>query len=450
MFLEAIRSEGLNHISYIIGDGGKAAVIDPRRDCRIYIDIAARNGLKITHIFETHRHEDFVLGSLELARQTKAKIYHGDSLHSKYGERTEEGDQYELGSVILRVLETPGHTPESISLTLSDRNFNLDNPVAIFTGDALLIGDTGRTDLYPALREELSGMLYDSLHEKILPVGDQAIIYPAHGENSLCANKTAARRFSTIGYERRHNPLLGKNRHDFIRHKLSEDHYLNPCFRHIEKLNRSGAQLVERLTGPTPENADDFAAALRKNNMIVLDVRSPEAFAGAHIPGSLSVPLNKLVSIAGWFLPLDKKIGLVAGSDDDIARTHNCLMRMGYDNLAHYLSGGISAWIMASHPIDSIPVVSISGLNRIADGNTLILDVRTHLNAQEKHVAQRWIRTGDLQQQLRSLPQDKKIITFCTTGREAIIAASILKKAKFSDVGVCLGSDKDYRPIQAA
>jgi hydroxyacylglutathione hydrolase len=198
MFLETIRSEGLSHLSYILGDGNEAAVIDPRRDAKIYQEIAYRQGARITHIFETHRNEDYVTGSLELARLTDAKIHHGQAMQFEFGQPVADGDSFHIGHIRLDVLETPGHTLEHISLSLTDTASG-EGPVAVFTGDTLFIGDVGRTDFYPDRAEEVAGMLYDSLHDKLLPLGDHVILYPAHGVGSVCGSGMANREFSTLG-----------------------------------------------------------------------------------------------------------------------------------------------------------------------------------------------------------------------------------------------------------
>lgn len=442
MFLETIKTEGLGHLSYVIGDNGKAAVIDPRRDCKVYVDIANKYGARITHIFETHRHEDFVSGSLELARRTQATIHHGKALPFKYGESVNEGNQFNFGNVILRILETPGHTPESISITVTDKGFS-DNPVAVFTGDALFIGDVGRTDFYPDRRGELAGKLYDSIHEKLLPLGDHVILYPAHGEGSVCGANLASRDFSALGYERQFNPLLQKSRTDFIQHKAQETHYYAPYFRQMEKLNQNGIPLVAKLPEPKPANANAFEAAM-KGGMTVVDVRSAEAFAGAHIPGSLSIPLELLPSFAGWFLPYDKDVGLVVDRDTDAEKARLFLMRMGYDNVTRYLSGGMNAWDSSGRSFESTPAVHVNELKRRVKEkeNFLVLDVRSlseyvnNPSQQSQH-----IYIGELLQHLKDLPRDKKITTFCASGKRAMIAASLLKRSGlFKDVEVCLGA----------
>jgi hydroxyacylglutathione hydrolase len=186
MFLEKIPSEGLSHLSYIIGHGSRAVVIDPRRDCDVYPEIAARNGAAVTHIFETHRNEDYVIGSTELALKTGAGIYHGKAFDFDYGNPVSTGDEFEFGDLTLRVIETPGHTYESISISVTDRSFG-DSPIAVFSGDALFSGDVGRTDFFPDKAEEVAGLLYDSIFDKLLPLGDHVILLPAHGADPFAA-----------------------------------------------------------------------------------------------------------------------------------------------------------------------------------------------------------------------------------------------------------------------
>lgn len=450
MFLEKVRAEGLSHLSYIVGDDGRAVVIDPRRDCQLYVDIATRHGARITHIIETHRHEDFVSGSLELARRTNAKILHGSSSSVKYGEGIKEGAKLEFGNMELRILETPGHTLESICVTLSDKAYS-DKPVAVFTGDTLLAGDVGRTDLYGTRQKELSEKLYDSIHKKLLPLGDHVIIYPAHGEGSICGKKLAAREFSTIGYERQFNPFLAMKRKEFINYKANEEHYFAPYFRQVEKFNQDGIPLVDKLPKPIAKSPDEFAKAIEKNGMIIIDVRTPEAYAGAHIEDSLAIPLENLPLLAGWFLHYDKKIGLVTDRNEDAAKARLYLMRMGYDNAVLYLACGMRAWIMAGQPFSSLSVATPSALKLPSNDaeRVFLLDVRSRFEADDIPInAHRRIWIGELPQHFGNLPRDRKIITLCKSGQRAITAASLLRQAKFADVAVCLGSDKSYKTIQ--
>lgn len=453
MFLEKVKSEGLGHLSYIIGDGGKAAVIDPRRDCKIYVEIASKYGCQITHIFETHRNEDYVIGSLELARRTGAEIYHGKALKFKYGKPVSEKDHFNLGNIRLAVLETPGHTPESISIVLEDKGFSSD-AIGVFTGDALFIGDVGRTDFYANRKEELAGALYDSIHDKLLKLGDHVILYPAHGEGSVCGSNLASREFSTLGYERLHNPMLQLSRKEFIKRKVSEEHHYAPYFKQMEKFNQDGIPLQAKLPEPKPVGADDFANAMEKKKMLVLDIRSPEAFAGSHIPGSLSIPLSMLPAYAGWFLPYDKEIGMVLENEEDAEQARIYLMRIGYDNVTCYLKDGIHAWNASGRRFDTVSAIHVKDLKErvAAKKNFMIVDVRTHEEYQRKPSQNSMqVFLGELPQHLKAIPRNRTITTFCATGRRAIIAASILKQTNmFSEVEVCLGAMQACTALEKA
>jgi hydroxyacylglutathione hydrolase len=293
MFLEKVKSEGLEHLSYILGHDGRAAVIDPRRDCQAYIDIAGQHGARITHIFETHRNEDYVAGSTNLARRAGAEIYHGMALDFSYGKPAVEGDAFQFGDMTLAILETPGHTFESISLVLRDSSYG-DQPLAVFTGDLLFIGSVGRTDFFPDRHREVAGLQYDSIFDKLLPLGDQVIVYPAHGAGSVCGSNMAAREFSTLGYERENNPdLKFGSREAFVEHKITENPKIAPYFKKMERLNLHGAPPMDLLPEPPPMSAEWFENAM-ETGMICVDLRSPEAFAGAFIPGSLAIPLEMI------------------------------------------------------------------------------------------------------------------------------------------------------------
>src|SRR5690606_30314707 len=217
-------SPGLAHRSWIVGSGARAAVIDPRRDCEIYVEVAARRGAKITMILETHRNEDLISGAPIPAATTRAQVVHGPNPGEavRYAETTREGNSFRLGEVEIRVLETPGHTDDSLSFVLVDHETG-DAPIGVFTGDALFVGDVGRTDFYPDRPREVAGALYDSL-QKLLALGDQAMVYPAHGAGSVCGSGMASRDVSTIGHERLHNPRLKLSREAFIEAKLAEHH----------------------------------------------------------------------------------------------------------------------------------------------------------------------------------------------------------------------------------
>lgn len=445
MFLEVIHSEGLAHLSYIVGHGKQAAVIDPRRDCEVYVDIAHRNGACITHIFETHRNEDYVIGSNELAGRTGAGIYHGSALGFEYGNAVHEGDRFDLDGLYLTILETPGHTYESISIALYDPAFG-EEAVGVFTGDALFIGDVGRTDFFPGKEEETASLLFDSIFNKLLPLGDHVILYPAHGAGSVCGSGMASREFSTLGYERLNNRVLQHTERDaFVRHKVNEKHYRAPYFRKMEEHNLKGnAAEMPRLPRPRPMNTDTFAAAM-EDGMVAIDVRSPEALAGAFVPGSVALPMAALAAYGGWFLEYDHPIGIITepGAYDHVETVVRELIRMGFDDLVGFLEGGLHMWETSARKFDRIPAIHVNQIReRIAQNEKFtILDVRKEEEFERGHLKGALnVYLGHVLDRLDDIPRDRPVVTFCGSGQRAIIAASLLKKHGYTDVENCLGS----------
>ncbi len=444
MFLKKVKSEGIAHLSYMLGDGAEAVVIDPRRDCEVYADIAARQGARITRIFETHRNEDFVVGSQDLARRTGATIHHGKALDFSYGEDVFEGDSFVLGDLQLKILETPGHTLESISIVVTDKKYSI-NAVAVFTGDTLFVGDVGRTDFYPNRAREVAGALYDSIFDKLIPLGDQTILCPAHGSGSVCGGGLASREFSTIGHERLNNPALQKtDREQFIAFKVNEHHYKPPYFKKMEEYNQYGAPSIFGLPQPAPMSADDVEKA-QKNGAVMVDLRSPEAYAGAFIPGSLAIPLEMIPAYAGYLLDYESDIILVPESREQIHTAVQYLIRIGYDRILGYLKGGMHSWEVSGRQYDRIGAVHAAVLDRrIKDGEDFtLLDVRKISEYDQGRLAGAvHIFLGELQSRVDEIDSDKPVVTFCGSGERAIIAASILKRHGFNAVEDSLGSMK--------
>jgi hydroxyacylglutathione hydrolase len=449
MFLKKIKSEGIAHLSYILGDGLDAVVIDPRRDCGIYAEIAAQQGVRITRIFETHRNEDYIIGSQDLARRSGAAIHHGKALDFSYGEGVSEGDTFDVGDLRLRILETPGHTFESISIVVTDKNYGKD-AVAVFTGDTLFIGDVGRTDFFPDQACKVAGALYDSIFDKLLPLGDQTIIYPAHGAGSACGDSMASREFSTLGHERLHNPVLQKtDRESFIDFKVHEHHYLPPYFKKMEQYNQFGSPPLHSLPQPVPMHAKDVKKA-QTNGAMLLDLRSPEAYAGAFIPGSLAMPLEMISAYAGYLLDYDTDIILIPETREQIPAAVAHLIRIGYDRLAGYLKGGMHSWETEGLQYDRIGAVHAAGIGQRLQNNEnlTLLDVRKISEYKQSRLAgATHIFLGELPDRIDELDPDKPIITFCGSGMRAIIAASILKQNGFTRVEDSLGSMRACKSV---
>ncbi len=443
MFLKTIKSEGVAHISYIVGDGDRAAVIDPRRDVHTYLEIAAKKGARITHIFETHRNEDYVIGSKDLAEHTGADIHHGSALDFKYGSPVSEGDSFDFGDIRLRVLETPGHTFESISLVITDKNYG-DMPVGVFSGDALFVGDVGRTDFFPDRAREVAGLLYDSIFGKLLPLGDQTILYPAHGAGSVCGDSMASREFSTLGLERKYNPALqNADREDFINYKLAEKHYKPPYFKRMEVYNLEGAPPLAELPRPVPFTPDDVEDAV-ESGAVLVDLRSPEAFAGAFIPGSLAVPLDMVPAYIGYLVGYDRDLILIPETRDQVRTAVRYLIRLGYDRIPGYLEGGVHAWEVSGRRYDRIGTLHAKDLEtRLKDDSAsfTLLDVRKITEYEDARLeGATHIFLGELPDRIDELDKDKPVVTFCGSGARAVIAASILKRHGFTQVEDNLGS----------
>lgn len=443
MFVEKVKSEGLAHLSWVLGSDGEAVVIDPRRDCDVYTDIAARNGCRITHILETHRNEDLLSGAPVLAERTGATVLHGPNAAGEvvYADKVREGEELEVGAIRLRVLETPGHTDDSLSFAFFDPEFG-DDAVGVFTGDALFIGDVGRTDFYPDRAREVAGLLYDSL-QKLCRLGDQAVIYPAHGAGSVCGNAMADREVSTIGYERRTNPRLQiTDREAFIDAKVAEHHRQPPYFRYMEAYNLEGAGAVPGPLPPQALTTEEFLEAAGRTT--VLDVRSASAYLGAHLPGSLAIPEHMIASFAGWFFAPEDELALVAEDAGQAGRAATALARIGYDRIAGFLAPSLAGWAAAGQAFGSLGVVDTEDVqHRIesAPDDWLLLDVRDDDEVEEGSVpGARHVYVGELPEALKGLDREARYTVMCGSGSRATIAASVMRREGFPRVDLYLGS----------
>ncbi len=441
MSITRIVSEGLAHFSYFLANEGTASVIDPRRDCDIYLDLARKAGVQITRIFETHRNEDYVVGSLELFERTGAEIFHGSGLDWGYGTTLSDGQRFPLGGFELMALQTPGHTEESVSYVLYDDSTHLD-AAAVFTGDALFAGEVGRTDLLGHDQTaRLAGLLYDSIHNRILPLGDGTLLFPAHGAGSVCGNDISEREFTTVGIEKRSNPLLKLNKRDFTEHKTSERLDTPPYFRRMERLNISKRPTLTGLPEPRPLPPKAFAAA-RSRGAVIVDTRGPESFAGAHIEGSESIWLAGLASYAGWLLPYDIPLLLVAEDPIHVETAVQILVRMGFDNIAGYLRGGLTQWCHDAMPFKTLRTASVEELKAMLDAkeNIMVLDPRPHHEWAKVHLSEaRHIFVGELERNLAQVPKDKLIASMCSVGFRGGMAAAILRKNGYQNVVNILG-----------
>lgn len=443
MFFERIKSEGIAHNSYLIGSQNDAAVIDPRRDCQIYIDLAQQKGLKIRHIFETHRNEDYVIGSIELNNSTGAEIYHGPGLEWKYGNTLRDGQEFQIGNLRLTAIHTPGHTDESMSYALTDLSSG-EATVMVFSGDALFVGDVGRTDLYgPEEAPRLASNLYDSIFNKILPLGDGVILCPAHGAGSVCGLNISDRDESTLGIERLQNPVLQlKKRDDFIKYKVAEKPERPHYFRQMEKYNLEGPPLLGCLPLPAPLTPTEFNEEMERG-AVVVDTSLPAAYGGAHIKGSYSIWIEGLPVFAGWVLSYDKPILLVLEDQCHLERAVRYLIRAGYDWIVGYLKGGVEGWYNAGFPTEHMELLTVHQLKaKIDSGEELtILDDRGQDEWDQGHIkGAKHIYVGHIPERMSDIPKDKPVAMFCNVGHRAGLGASILLREGCREVYNVLGS----------
>jgi hydroxyacylglutathione hydrolase len=450
MFIEKIKTPGLAHLSYVVGAAGQAVVIDPRLDCEIYIEKAALEGCRISHILETHRNEDLVTGSAALAELTGAQVYHGPDAAGEvvYADTILEGEGIEMGSLKIKAIETPGHTFDSMSYALYDTEFG-ESAVAVFTGDTLFVGDVGRTDFYPDQAEKVAGLLFDSL-QKLIQLGDQTLIYPAHGAGSVCGNDMADREFSSIGYERQHNPMLKiESRDEFIDKKCRENHEMPPYFERMEALNLSGAEMAGRNLTATPLTIEAFTA--QQEHCLVLDVRSVSAFMGAHIPNSLAMPESMVPAFAGWLLDYADNILLVADDQQQADTALRHLNRIDYRRVQGSLIPSLTGWAKAAKKFSSLATVNAESVKDrvLSDSNDWqLIDVRSEHEFDTGHIEGAVnIYVGRLPEKLDTLDKQKSYTVMCESGARATIAASVLLRAGFKQVDVFLGAMGAWRTV---
>jgi hydroxyacylglutathione hydrolase len=447
MIFERIKSAGIAHNSYLIGSGSDAAVIDPRRDCQVYTDSAQAKGLRIRYILETHRNEDYVTGSVQLTGMTGAEIYHGPGLDWKYGNTLRDGQQFRVGRLSLTAIHTPGHTDESMSYVATDLATG-EAAMMVFTGDALFVNEVGRTDLYgPEEAARLASNLYDSIFNKLLPLGDGVILFPAHGGGSVCGLHIAGRDESSIGIEKIQNPMLQlKGKDQFVKYKLAEKQERPYYFSRMEKLNLQGPPVLPCLPLPAPYTPAEFQTEMNEG-AIVVDTSEPAAFGGAHIRGAYSIWLEGLPVFGGWVLPYDKTILLVLEDQSHLGKAVRYLIRAGYDRIAGYLREGTEGWYNAGLPTESLPLLSVHQLKGMLDRGEelLVLDTRGEEEWDSGHIAGALhIYVGYLEQRIREVPRDRPIAVICNVGHRAGLGASILLRAGYPNVHNVLGSVKAW------
>lgn len=449
MLLKHFYVEKIAHSSYLLGGTQKCAIIDPERDIEAYIETARDLDLDITHIFETHLHADFISGHMELAEKTGATIFAPKVGNCKFDHKAiSEGDKINLENMEINILETPGHTPEHICYVVIDKSRGID-PVGVFVGDTLFVGDVGRPDLFPGRAEELAEKLYDNLHEKLLKLPDFTEIYPAHGAGSLCGRALGAKYRSNIGYEKKYNNSLKiTDKEEFVRSLTTNMPPAPDHFSRCSDINRKGPILMRDLPHLDELPPEIFIQKMKDGNSVVLDGRAYDAFGSQHVPGSYNIDIGgNFATFAGWVLPPDKNILLVTTTYEQALNGVIRLHRVGLDNIIGYLDGGMFGWVISgfkTNRVDQISSEEFHEMSRV-DHKFVLVDVRSPSEYKDSHIEGAInIPAPDLRTRYKELDPKVTTVLQCSTGHRSSLAASILKQHGFDNIFNLAGGMKGY------
>jgi len=449
MLVKHFFVEKIAHSSYLIAGERTCAIVDPERNVDAYIHAARELDMRITHVIETHLHADFISGHMDLADRTGATIYAPRSAECEFDHiPVVEGDSIEIESVRLDVLETPGHTPEHVSYVVTD-TARAAEPACVLTGDTLFVGDVGRPDLFPGQAEELAGKLHASLHEKLMKLPDYCEVMPAHGAGSLCGRSMGAKWRSTIGYERRFNPALRiRSREKFVRSLTNDMPPAPDHFARCSGVNGAGPSLVGKIREPEALEPPDFLERTSSRGAIVVDVRSYDAYGGQHLPNSLSLPMaGNFATFAGWVIPENARIFLVADDNDQVDAAVRQLRRVGLDRVAGYLEGGTGAWVKEGYAAAHVEQLSPEEVSVAASGGETVtlVDVRARSEFEASHIEGAInIPAPDLRSRHNELDSSYPVLLMCSSGQRSSLAASILERNGFDDLRNAAGGYAGY------
>lgn len=454
MYVQQFFVDGLGCASYLVGceGAGIAAVIDPDRDVQKYLDTAAARGLRITHILETHMHADHVSGNTELAARTGASIYVHEASEASFAHETlREGDTLDIGKARLTVMHTPGHTPESITLLVSDLT-RAAEPWLALTGDTLFVGDVGRPDLVGMeAARGLAGDMYATINDKLLKQPDGLLIYPGHGAGSLCGKSIGSMRSTTLGFERHSNPALApRAKADFIQWDVDNLPEQPANVRRIKGLNRSGPIVLGEVA-PKPLAVHDSLPYFQRG-AAMLDTRSKADYLDRHVPGAVHLPADEQLSNRiGFILPPEVPIVLVLADPAEYRSVVYSLARVGYENVVGYLAAGLEEWEAMGLPVTSGDVRDIepnelSAMLETGNGaRPVVVDVREAWEYRSGHVADSvHIPLGELAQRVSELDSERPVAVICASGSRSQSAAAFLGQKSFKTVFNIIGGTSNW------
>lgn len=445
MFFQQFYLESLGHASYLVGDekSGLALVLDPRRDVDVYFETARRQGMRIVHAADSHGHNDYLSGLSEISARQKMELLGFEGAKLGYDHRpVKDGEIIEVGDIGFEVLHTPGHTPEHISFVVYDRSAG-EEPVLILSGGALLVGDIARPDLLGGVDEaqEAARTFCHTIQEKILwRLPDYLEVFPTHVSGSLCGGNIGSRLSTTVGYERKTNSVLARisSTEEFVDECIRLDNLpaIPPYWRRMRKQNLEGPPLLGVLGEPVALKPAAFKEAI-EGGAVVIDARSPEAFAGAHIPDSLNVGLGSSFSTwAGTVTPPDADLLLVLDGPEGLWDATWQFLRVGYRPPVGWLSGGMFAWRAAGYRLGMVPTVSVRQLQEMVNaGDVHILDVRQPAEWAGGHIkGAQFITAAELPDRMDEVPDTKDVAVVCGSGYRSSVATSLLKRSGRGDV----------------
>lgn len=433
MYIEQLYTNCLAEAAYYIESEGEAAIIDPLREIKPYLELAEKRGTKIKYVFETHFHADFVSGHIDLSKKTGGKIVYGPNANTEYEVyNATDGEVFTLGKVTIKALHTPGHTPESTCYLLQDEK---GKDHAVFTGDTLFVGDVGRPDLLDGVmsKEELAGMMYDSLNTKIKTLADDVIVYPAHGAGSACGKNIGKETYSTIGMQKAANyALQDMTKEEFIA-KVTDGMLPPPkYFFEDAKINKKGYEPIDSIMDKNKSalELDEFKKLIAEGALI-LDTRKPDDFERGFIKGSVNIGLNGQYAVwVGTLIDIDQPLVLIVepGMEEEAILR---LARVGYENVRGYLKGGFENW---DEELEKVNSINASDVAEFMEKGDIVIDIRKPGEFNTAHIkGAAFITLSEMPGNLKGLDKEKDYVVHCAGGYRSMIAASIMKREGFKN-----------------
>ncbi len=437
MYVQQLYTNCLAEAAYYIESNGEAAIVDPIREIEPYLEMARQRGTTIKYVFETHFHADFVSGHIDLAKETGATIVFGPLAETQYKTYTaKDGEEFHLGNITLKAIHTPGHTPESTCYLLYDESYQ---EYCLFSGDTLFVGDVGRPDLLDGKmsKEELAGMMYDSLNKKIKLLPDEVIVYPAHGPGSACGKNLGKETWSTIGHQKKTNYALREMHKDEFIKEVTEGLVAPPAYFFSDaRINKQGYEAIDAVMKKNLRPLSVDAVELEiQNGSLVLDTRNPDAFEKGFIPGAINIGLNGMFAVwVGTVVDIHAPLVLVCDSGKE-EETVQRLARVGYENVRGYIQGGMESWVSAGKKTDIVNSVSPKVFADKVNAGAAVLDVRKITEAEAGYVqGANVLPLADLKNSISALPKNEPLYIHCAGGYRSMIAASMMKAVGYTNV----------------